>query len=119
MFGRVEYLVAGKREMGQSVHVPGLDRKRPWSAPARSLILYCPEKVWRFAVYNEAGIIDGRMADLPEQCSPEDAQAALVADVEDWTGLKYCVTWSSDKPGWWTADLQRLDGQRAPMGDGL
>jgi hypothetical protein len=54
------------------------------------------------------------MADLPEQCSPEDAQSALVADVEDRTGLKYCVTWSSDKLSWWTADLQRLDEQRTP-----
>jgi len=49
---------------------------------------------------------DGRPAGA---ALPEDAQAALVADVENWTGLKYCVTWSSDKPGWWTADLQRLD----------
>ncbi|GIE76773.1 hypothetical protein Aph02nite_27230 [Actinoplanes philippinensis] len=40
------------------------DRKRSaWKATARTLVLYNPEGSWRFAVYNDAGIIDGGFPD--------------------------------------------------------
>lgn len=58
------------------------DRKRPWTALARSLVLYRPQGQWRFAVYNEAGIMDGHLPDLGGDASVDEAQAALLTMVE-------------------------------------
>jgi predicted hotdog family 3-hydroxylacyl-ACP dehydratase len=64
-------------------------------------------------VFSEAGMMDGRMADLPESASPTDAQMALLASVEEWTGRRYRATWTSGKPGSWSAELQPLDDEPA------
>lgn len=80
-------------------------RERPWEAPARSLALYCPDEEWRFAVLNDAGIIDGRLVDLAPNVDPQEAQAALLRMVERDTGLEYVADWKQDKPRWWGADL--------------
>jgi hypothetical protein len=78
---------------------------KPWEAPARTLVLYCPKDQWRYAVYSEAGIMDGYLPGLAASATPDEAQAALVAKVEADTGLTYTVSWKRDKPRWWSADL--------------
>ena len=81
------------------------DRKKPWTAPARTLVVYRTERGWRFAIYNEAGILDGGLPDVPTDASPELAQADLLRKVEEESERTYVASWSSDKPDWWYADL--------------
>lgn len=83
------------------------DDATPWTAPARSVVLYCPKTQWRFAIFIEADIIDGAL-DLPATAAPEDAQASLVARVQDDTRLTYLMKWTLDKPRWWSAELTIL-----------
>jgi hypothetical protein len=82
---------------------------KPWTAPARSLVLYCPKGQWRFAIYNEAGVVDGVLSDLSATVSPDEAQAVLLNRVQEDTGLTYLATWRQDKPDWWSADLVARD----------
>ncbi len=82
------------------------DRKRPaWKATARTLVLYNPKGEWRFAVYNDKGIIDGALSDVSAEITPEEAQARLLAKVEEITEQRYVARWTQDQPHWWTADL--------------
>lgn len=78
---------------------------KPWKARARALVLYRPEDQWRYAIYNDAGIIDGALQDLSPDIAPEEAQALLLRQVEQDTGLTYAAAWRLDQPGWWSADL--------------
>lgn len=84
------------------------DKAKAWKAPAKSLVLYCPQGQWRFAIYNEAGIIDGAL-DLPADVDPTEAQATLLGQVQEDTGLVYAATWHNDKPDWWSAELTIAD----------
>jgi len=82
------------------------DRSKPWTAPARTLILYRTESgSWRFSIYNEGGIMDGHLADLGDNATLEEAQSALLARVEESSGLSYSATWTTSKPDWWSANL--------------
>jgi len=68
------------------------DRSKPWTAPARTLILYRTESgSWRFSIYNEGGIMDGHLADLGDNATLEEAQSALLARVEESSGLRTCL----------------------------
>lgn len=82
------------------------DRSKPWTAPARTLILYRTESgSWRFSIYNEGGIMDGHLAVLGDNATLEEAQSALLARVEESSGLNYAATWTTSKPDWWSANL--------------
>lgn len=81
------------------------DKKKPWTAPARSLVLLRRDSRWRFAIYNEAGIVDGALDDVPVDAAPEAAQARLVDKVVELTGLKYEVQWSSGELDTWAAEV--------------
>ncbi len=81
------------------------DQSKPWTAPARILILYRTESGgWRFSIYNEAGTMDGFLDDLGDQATLEEAQS-LLARAEESSGLKYAATWTTSNPNWWSADL--------------
>jgi hypothetical protein len=80
------------------------DRAKPWTAPARSLVLYRASDRWRFAIYNMAGIIDGAL-DLSPEVDPSVAQMELLSRVETDSGVAYETTWQQGQDGWWTADL--------------
>ena len=82
-----------------------LSHPMPWTARANALVLYSPEGRWRFAVYNEVGVMDGAL-DLPVDATVGDAQAALLARVQEDTGLRYEANWTQDGKGWWTAELR-------------
>ncbi|BEL05422.1 hypothetical protein Q0Z83_036130 [Actinoplanes sichuanensis] len=80
--------------------------KRPvWKATARALVLYNPEGQWRFAIYNDAGIIDGGIPDTSAKIAPDEAQAWLLANVEEITEQRYVAEWKQNQPHWWSADL--------------
>jgi len=81
------------------------DRDKPWTAPAKELVLYRDGDGWRFAVANESGIMDGRLS--VNHTAEVDAQADLLARVEESTGLRYSAKWRLDKPGWWSAALRK------------
>jgi hypothetical protein len=78
---------------------------KPWKAPAKSLVLYCPKEQWRFATFSDFGVVDGFLADVSPETAPEEAQRLLVARVQADTELTYAATWKSDKPRWWSAEL--------------
>jgi hypothetical protein len=85
---------------------PVPESERPaWKATARTLVLYIPKGQWRFAIYNDEGIVDGALADVSAEIAPEQAQARLLAKVEEMTEQRYVATWKQDKPHWWAADL--------------
>jgi hypothetical protein len=86
-------LLDGESEIAAGVHV------------IPTPVLYCPNQQWRYASYNEAGIIDGYLPDVPPSDAPDNAQAALMAKVEADTGLRYRVNWTFDKPQWWSTEL--------------
>lgn len=84
--------------------------KRPaWKEAARALVLYNPKTEWRYAIYNDAGIIDGALLDAGANTSPRDAQALLLRRVEEDTGQRYVAAWTQDKPHWWSAELRTAD----------
>ena len=72
-------------------------------------MLYCPKGQWRFAIYNEAGILNGFLADVPASASPEEAQTLLLNRVQEGTGLTYVATWTQDEAQWWSATLVASD----------
>ncbi len=77
-------------------------------ARARRLVLHCQKDhrdQWRFALYNDVGILCGVLPDLPWDLDPEQAQAALLRQVERDSGLTYVARWKLDNPGWWSTDL--------------
>ncbi len=83
-----------------------IDPNRPaWKATARTLVLYNPKSEWRFAIYNDEGIIDGALTDVSAEAAPERAQERLLAKVEEITEQRYVARWKQDRPHWWTADL--------------
>jgi hypothetical protein len=49
--------------------------------------------------------MDGHLADLGDRATLEDAQSALLARVEESSGLSNAATWTSSHPDWWSADL--------------
>jgi hypothetical protein len=49
--------------------------------------------------------MDGHLADLGDNATVEEAQSALLARVEESSGLSYAATWTTPKPDWWSADL--------------
>ena len=83
--------------------VESSDRDKPWTAPAKELVLYRDGERWRYAVANERGIMDGRLSVHHE--TEAEAQADLLARVEEMVGLRYSAQWRLDKPGWWSATL--------------
>lgn len=85
-------------------------QREPWPKRARTLILYCPQGQWRYAIYNDDGIVDGSLPDLSPAVDPQDAQAALLREVEEFTGLRYTATWREDEPRWWSAELDVPSG---------
>jgi hypothetical protein len=87
--------------------VPPADR--PWTAPARILVLYTAEHEWRYAIYSDAGVADGVLAGLPRSAAPEEAQTALLARAVDVTGRHYVAVWDAPGPHRWTADLSVVD----------
>ncbi|BEL10774.1 hypothetical protein Q0Z83_089650 [Actinoplanes sichuanensis] len=80
-------------------------KKPAWKATARTLVLYNPEGQWRFAIYNDAGIIDGGIPDASAKIPPDEAQAWLLANVEEITEQRYVAAWKQNQPHWWSADL--------------
>ena len=81
------------------------DRTQPWTAPARSVVLWRAGHRWRYAIHSEAGIFDGGLGDLDEQASADEAQMTLLGRIRDSTGLTYAATWSLDRADWWSAEL--------------
>jgi hypothetical protein len=81
------------------------DTTKPWTAPTRSVVLFQADTEWRFAIHNDAGILDGALRDVPATATPDEAQASRVTKVVTDTGLEYEVKWSADKPDWWSAEL--------------
>ncbi|MEU0561385.1 hypothetical protein [Dactylosporangium sp. NPDC006015] len=79
-------------------------RRHAWKATARVLVLYNPKGQWRYAVYNDKGVLDG-MLDASAEAAPEEAQAQLLAEVEEITEQRYVARWTQNRPHWWTADL--------------
>ena len=77
----------------------------PWTAEAKTLVLYRDNGVWRFAIYNDEGIVDGRLDEVDEDAPVELAQAELLRRVEEATTRQYEAVWSADKPDWWSASL--------------
>ena len=69
-------------------------------------MLYNAKGTWRFSVYNDEGILDGRLSDM-ETDEVIGAQQRLIAQVEELTGFSYSrsATWWLDKPHWWPAEL--------------
>lgn len=82
-----------------------VDRNRPWTAPAKELVLYRDGEGWRFSVMNALGIMDGRLSVNHE--TEVDAQAELLARVEQIAGVRFSAEWRPDKPGWWSAVLRQ------------
>lgn len=81
---------------------------KPWTLPAKTLVLYLRDPGWRYAVYYERGdVMDGGLDDSSSQ-SLEAAQAELLRKVEELTDLKYAATWTPADNEMWTADLTRL-----------
>lgn len=76
-----------------------------WTAEAKTLVLYRANGVWRFAIYNDEGVLDGRLDVISENAPVELAQAELLRRVEVATTRQYEAVWTADKPGWWTASL--------------
>jgi hypothetical protein len=85
------------------VDVPASDE--PWRAPARNVVLYNPSGEWRYAIYGDAGIVDGVLLGVSSNVSLEEAQAFLIDQVAKLTGLQYSATWQQDESCWWTAQL--------------
>lgn len=81
------------------------ESERPWKATARTLVLYNPEGRWRFAIYNDEGTIDGTLPHVPAETAAEEAQARLLARVEEITEQRHVARWKQDKPHWWSAEL--------------
>jgi hypothetical protein len=77
----------------------------PWTAEARTLVLHDADGDWRYAIYTDVGVTDGRLDGLPAGAAPEQAQAALLARVAELTGHHHCAVWETPQPHWWTADL--------------
>lgn len=86
----------------------GWDDDKPWTAPAHSLVLYCPKGQWRYAIFSAAGIVDGVLSDLAPNTPPTDAQAFLLDRVGADTGLRYMAVWKQDQDRWWSAQLTTL-----------
>ena len=80
-----------------------------WKSTARTLLLYNPKAQWRYAIYNDAGILDGALPDVEAEIPPEDAQELLLRQIEEDTGQRYVATWTQDKPHWWSAELRTTD----------
>ena len=76
-----------------------------WSAAATAVILWSTEHRWKWAIRKEVGIIDGTFDEPDTDLPLEDAKTKLAAKVRDDVGIAYTVTWSEDRPGWWTGIL--------------
>jgi hypothetical protein len=83
--------------------------EKPWTAPARVLVLYNAEDEWRYAIYSDVGVVDGVLDGLPGSAAAEEAQTALLTRVADVTGRRYSATWDAQAPHRWTADLSVVD----------
>jgi hypothetical protein len=83
--------------------------EKPWTAPARVLVLYSAEDEWRYAIYSDVGVADGVLDGLRGSAAPEQAQTALLSRVVDVTGRHYSATWDEHEPHRWTADLSVVD----------
>lgn len=88
---------------------------KPWTAPATHLVLLKQRRIhphrggrqrdrWRYAIYNEVGIIDGHL-DSPLNCPLDQVQRDLLAKVEALTGLHYDTVWTGDSSDCWSAQL--------------
>lgn len=75
---------------------------------ARIAVLYRPSGTWRFAIYGDGGIVDGRLDEVAVDALDE-AQHRVLTVVEQLTGEPYVATWAQSEPGWWTGDLERAD----------
>lgn len=78
---------------------------RPWTTPARRLVLHNAGGDWRYAIYSDVGVVDGALRGLSATAAPEQAQAALLAHATDLTGHRYAATWSPRQPHGWSATL--------------
>jgi hypothetical protein len=86
-----------------AVEVAAGDSK-PWTARAKSVVLFETDVGWRFAVHNEAGILDGRLSEVTTS-DPMIAKAHMMGLLHSTSRYLYEATWTSDKPGWWSAEL--------------
>ena len=77
---------------------PGVEGRK--LSPEQAAVLYNPKGEWRFAIYNDEGIIDGRLLDVSAEVAPEEAQAQLLAKVEEISAQRYVARWKQDKPHW-------------------
>jgi hypothetical protein len=75
----------------------------PWRAPVRYLVLYNSSGEWRYAIYSDAGTLDGVLVGVPPNVGPEVAQAVLLDQVAKLTGRHYSANWQQDESHWWTA----------------
>ncbi|MGY4643341.1 hypothetical protein [Cellulomonas sp. URHB0016] len=77
-----------------------------WKAVARTLVLHDRDGRWRYAVYSDEGVVDGVLRTGGSgEVAPAEAQARLLAEVEELTGRRYVATWTQDEPHVWSADL--------------
>lgn len=86
-------------------HCPVTRPLDPWTSEAKALVLYRANGAWRFAIYNDEGIMDGRLDEVDEGAPVELAQAELLRRVQEATTRHYEADWSTDKPDWWSASL--------------
>ncbi len=73
-------------------------------------VVYPAGQDWRYAVYMEQGIVDGRVQSVHGGDRAAQAKAALTELVESWSGTSLRVIWSlGDQPDWWTGDVERVE----------
>lgn len=85
-------------------------RRPPFGMP-RSIVLLATPEGWRHSVHaEEGGMLCGRLADVPANTDPAEAQAAVAATVvglaHDFHEADVDVTWDPPRePGSWTAQV--------------
>lgn len=77
------------------------DRAKPWTAPATAVRLRREGERWRFEIDHVTG--DEAFGYLAE--AADDPRAALLAKVEETTGLAYDAAWTAGPDGSWCAVL--------------
>ncbi|WP_375742278.1 hypothetical protein NR800_24005 [Corallococcus interemptor] len=72
----------------------------------RSVVLYHPKpnEGWRYAIYTQEGVTDGRLLDSTPSTSFEEARARMEQTLVDLFGRSSTLRWKETAPGWWTGE---------------
>lgn len=77
-----------------------------------SVTLYADHDHWRFALATEGGeFLDGRLPEAGR--TADEAQAAMLERLAIHWEVEPRVGWEPYKPGWWSAELQAMEGTPA------